>query len=199
VSLARGRKLDAYAGPSCPHCLEPLDAMRVMTGAQQCGSCGRGFEAVRFAAPRPVEAGRSLGEPGSADETACASHPGNAAASNCERCGVFMCGLCEIEADEMKLCPACFDRLSAEGALPSARTSFRDYGRQASMLALLGVPMMFFGVIIGPAAAFYGVRSLRQLKAMGETGGRARAVLAIVAGLCEATVGVFMLVSMFRA
>jgi len=192
-----GRKSAAYPGPSCPYCHEPLDAARLVTGMRLCAACGGGFEAVRFAAPRPVEAGRSLAE-GAGNETACASHPGNAAASNCERCGVFMCALCEIEADEMKLCPACFDRLSAEGALPSARTSFRDYGRQASMLALLGVPMMFFGAIIGPAAAFYGVRSLRQLKAMGETGGRARAILAILAGIGEATVSVFMLVSMFR-
>jgi hypothetical protein len=170
-----------------------------MTGMQRCASCGEAFEAMRFAAPRPVEAARSLAEPGTANETACAAHPGNAAASNCERCGVFMCALCEIEADEMKLCPACFDRLSAEGALPSARTSYRDYGRQASMLALLGLPMMMFGAVIGPAAAFYGVRSLRQLRAMGESGGRTRAVLAILAGLFEATVSVFLLASAFRA
>jgi len=193
------KRVTGYFGPSCPHCQAPLDLSRVMTGLQRCAVCARPFQAARFAAPaRPVTVKalvESVGEGG----TACASHPGNASTSNCQRCGVFMCSLCEIDADEMKLCPACFDRLSAEGALASTRTTFRDYGRQASMLALAGVPLMAFGVVLGTAAAFYGIRSLRQLRAMGESGGRARAAVAIVAGILEMGVSGFLIVSAFRS
>jgi hypothetical protein len=108
-----------------------------------------------------------------------------------------MCGLCRIDADEMALCPACFDRLSAEGALASTQTTFRDYGRQATNTAIVGLPLIAFGLAIGPAAIYYGVRSLKQLRQMGETTGRARAVIAILAGLVETSFGGFMLFSIF--
>ncbi len=192
-----GRGAADYAGPTCPHCQAGLDMTRLITGMQFCSACGRSFQAFCFAAPtRPVQV-RGIAESTTEGATACASHPGNASTSNCQRCGVFMCSLCEIDADEMKLCPACFDRLSAEGALSSTRTTFRDYGRQAAMLALAGVPLMMFGVVLGPFAAYYGVRSLRQLRQMGETKGRARAAVAIVAGLCEMGLGGFLLYSAF--
>jgi hypothetical protein len=196
----KGRAAAAdYAGPSCPHCQAPLDMARLMTGMQRCGACAESFQAARFAAPVRKAAVRGVAETAGDGGTACASHPGNASTSNCQRCGVFMCSLCEIDADEMKLCPACFDRLSAEGALASTRTSFRDYGRQAGMLALAGVPLMGFGVVLGPIAAYYGVRSLRQLKQMGETKGRVRAGVAIFAGVCEMGVSGFILYSAFSS
>jgi hypothetical protein len=196
----KGRAAAAdYAGPSCPHCQEPLDMARLMTGVQRCPSCAESFQAARFAAPMRATVVRGVAETAGDGGTACASHPGNASTSNCQRCGVFMCSLCEIDTDEMKLCPACFDRLSAEGALSSTRTSFRDYGRQAGMLALVGVPLMSFGVVIGPVAVYYAIRSLRQLKEMGETKGRARAIIAIVAGLLEFAGGGFLVYSIFKA
>jgi hypothetical protein len=188
-----------YAGPTCPHCQAPLDMARLLTGMQRCGACAESFQAARFAAPVKLAVVRGVVETAGEGGTACASHPGNASTSNCQRCGVFMCSLCEIDTDEMKLCPSCFDRLSAEGALASTRTAFRDYGRQAGMLALAGVPLMAFGVVIGPLAAYYGVRSLRQLKQMGETKGRVRASVAIAAGLGEMAMGSFVVYSMFSS
>jgi uncharacterized paraquat-inducible protein A len=170
----------------------------LLTGVQRCGHCGRGFEASRFQPPeRRVQVAR-LGESGPGAETACAAHAANAAVANCQRCGVFMCELCRIDADEMSLCPACFDRLSSEGALASTRTTFRDYGRQAITLVAAGVPLMAFGLAIGPAAVYYGVRSWRQLAQMGESGGRLRALSAIVLGLAETAFGAFFLWSIVR-
>jgi hypothetical protein len=167
---------------------------RVVSGMQACASCHASFEATRFQPPLKVANVKQVAEAGpGAAATACAAHPANQAAANCGRCGVFMCGLCRIDADELALCPGCFDRLSSEGALASTRTTFRDYGRMASTMALVGFPFMAFGAAIGPATIYYGVRSLRQLREMGETSGRARAVIAILAGTAEAAVGVFVI------
>jgi hypothetical protein len=194
----RGRAAAAdYAGPGCPHCAAALDLSRPMTGRQTCASCSRPFEAVRFAAPMRQAAVRPVGEM-TGGGTACASHPGNVSTSNCQRCGVFMCGLCEIDADEMKMCPACFDRLSAEGALASTRTSFRDYGRQGAMLAALGLPFMWLGLLIGPIAIYYAIRSLKQLELVGEGKGRLRAVLTILFGVLEAGMSGFLVYSVIR-
>lgn len=195
--MPRKRAAHEYGGPSCPHCGADLELARVVSGMQSCPACFSSFEATRFQAPDRSAAVQRLAEAGPGAETACAAHPANVAVVNCQRCGVFMCALCRIDADEMALCPACFDRLSAEGALASTRTTFRDYGRLASNTAIAGLLLLVFGLAIGPAAIYYGVRSLRQLSQMGETTGRARAVIAILAGLLETGFGGLMLVSMF--
>jgi len=185
MAPARGRA--AYAGVSCPFCVEPLEHDRLVSGIQKCPHCDGVFEAVRFDPPVPSSQAAPLA-PGTGTGTACANHPANAAVTNCERCGVFMCDLCRIDADEAAFCPGCYDRLSSEGALASTRTSFRDHARQASSYALLGLLFWFFAVAIGPFAVYYGIRGVRQKRAMGEKEGRVGAWVAIFLGAVE-TVG----------
>jgi hypothetical protein len=125
---------------------------------------------------------RSVEEAGPAGAATCAAHRGNVAAGNCSRCGVFMCDLCRIDTDAMVLCPACFDRLSAEGSLPSARTTFRDFGRMGWTLLLAG---LLFSILAAPftlGAVYAGVRELGQRKTLGE-GSAVRAWVVIVLGV----------------
>jgi hypothetical protein len=127
-----------------------------------------------------------VAEGGPGGSTACAQHRGNVAVANCERCGVFMCAVCRIDSDGLALCPGCFDRLSAEGQLRSAVVSYRDYGRMAGTLAVLGIVLAFVGIIAGAAAVYYGVKGLRQKREMGDPEGRVGVWLAIVLGAVEA-------------
>ncbi len=99
-----------------------------------------------------------------------------------------MCAVCRIDSDGLALCPGCFDRMSAEGALPSARVSYRDYGRMAGSLAVLGMVLAFAAIVAGPAAVYYGIKGLRQKREMGETEGRVGVWLAIVLGGLEGLV-----------
>ena len=195
---AIARAAHEYSAPSCPSCGAALDLEHVASGVQACSACGKSFEATRFRPPERSAVVKRLAESGPAAETGCAAHPANVAAANCQRCGVFMCELCRIDADEMALCPACFDRLSSEGALPSTLTTYHDYGRQASNLALAGIPLMVFGLAIGPAAIYYGLRALKQLRQMGESSGRARARIAIAAGVLETGVGGLFIANLIR-
>lgn len=48
---------------------------------------------------------------------ACAKHERNAAVASCQRCGGFVCALCRIFTDRFVLCPGCFERGYAAGAL----------------------------------------------------------------------------------
>jgi hypothetical protein len=136
-----------------------------------------------------------VAEGGPGGSNACAQHRGNVAVANCERCGVFMCAVCRIDSDGLALCPACFDRLSTEGQLRSAVVSYRDYGRMASTLAVLGIVLAFVGIIAGSAAVYYGFRGLRQKREMGDPEGRVGIWLAIVLGAVEA-VGWLVIVAM---
>ncbi len=153
------------------------------SGSQQCARCGGFFEATRFEPPAPTSSVRALEQAGPEGGAACAAHPGNAAVGHCGRCGVFMCDLCRIETDGQALCPGCFDRLSAEGALPSARLTFRDYGRMGSTLVLLGVLCLVIPVF-GPGAVYAGIQGLRQRKRIGE-GSAGWAWFSIIAGSIE--------------
>jgi hypothetical protein len=187
-----------YAGPACPHCARPLDPRQLVSGQQICAFCSRPYEAMRFDPVLPDLAVRRTAEAGPEGAHACANHAGNVAVTHCSRCGVFMCSLCRIDADAQVLCPGCFDRLAADGGLPSAIATYRDYGRQASMLAVLGLLVIFVGPIAGPACIYFAYKRLQQLKAQGEEGSRAGLYAVQVVGVLETILGTFTLVWMFR-
>ena len=170
-----------FGGPCCPRCRRDLDPGRLLSGPQSCPHCRGAFEATRFDPPEPRVEVRAVEEAGPEGAASCAAHRGNVSVGNCSRCGVFMCDLCRIEADAMVLCPACFDRLSAEGALPSARTTFRDFGRMGTTLLLAGLLFSFLGAPFTLGAVYAGVKDLRQRKTLGE-GSVVRAWIVIVLG-----------------
>ena len=194
----RGTVRRDFGGPCCPRCRKALDPAGVRSGRTTCPSCGGEFEAVRFDPPPPRPLVRALAEAGPDGSAGCAAHPGNAAASHCERCGVFMCDLCRIDTDGMALCPACFDRLCAEGALASSRTAFRDYGRMGMQLLAAGVLFWIGATPLGLGAVYAGVQGLRQKSRIGE-GSAVRAWVSIVLGLVWAVGSAAVLVAIFSA
>ena len=176
----------------CPRCRRPIEVAHIKTSAQaDCPLCANSFEAVRFDPPERVAAKPQMVGTTMVESQPCATHPLNAAVTSCERCGTFMCSLCRIDLDGRTLCPTCFERLSSEGALESTRTTFRDYNGMASVTALFGCLLMILGILFGPLAIYYGVKGLKQKKAMGESDGLTGLWLAIVVGVVEAGVGVF--------
>jgi len=185
-----------YWAVTCPRCGQPLDHASIGSGREVCRHCGGAFQAARF--DPPVVAPRAAPLSVATGATTCANHPANLAETGCERCGVFMCSLCRIDIDGLVLCPSCFDRLSAEGALPSAQTKLRDYGRQASVYALGGILLWFFAVVFGPLAVYFGARSLGQIRAQNESEGRLRAWLSIVVGVLETGGSLWLLSALLR-
>ena len=187
-----------YAGPSCPHCARPLDPRQLVSGQQICAWCSRPYEAMRFDPVLPELSVRRIALAGPEDSHPCVNHAGNVAVTHCSRCGVFMCSLCRIDADAMVLCPGCFDRLVAGGGLPSAIATYRDYGRQASALAVLGLLLILVGPIAGPASVYFARKRLEQLRAQKEEGGRAGLYAVQALGVLETMGGIVVLVWMFR-
>ena len=92
-----------------------------------------------------------------------------------------MCNLCKIDADNMVLCPSCFERLSNEGALASAQTTFTNYGGIAR-LCLLGA--FCTGFFLAPVALIYAIKGIKQKREMGEWDGVSGLYITVVlAGL----------------
>jgi hypothetical protein len=184
----------AYAGPGCPRCWTPLPGDVLDKGKVYCGTCTLEFEAEVFDPPVSVRPSLPAQDAGVAAQ--CARHSRNAAAAACERCGAFMCTLCRVESDGLVLCAGCFDRLRADGALPSARTTFRSWRTLGLHLSVLGVPMMAAGAIIGPVAIYAAVRGMVQARKDGDEGGLTGSILSALLGLLVTGAGISMVLAM---
>jgi uncharacterized Zn finger protein (UPF0148 family) len=183
----------SYTGPACPRCAAALDVARLSAGEQACPSCGRPFTATPFSPPAPRVAVESLAAAGPAGAAACAQHAGNAAVATCTRCGLFLCPLCAIEIDGRVLCPACFERLSAEGALPSMRTRLGNYRGCALLAGIGGCLISWLGLLTGPLTLYLAVRARRQQQRLQEFEGTPGIVAAVVLGLLQIAGSLFLL------
>ena len=191
--LRTGRRLVRYAGPTCPHCEAPLDVEALGSGIARCGRCRRRFEHERFTPADHSAAVSPAAVSGTRPETAgCGRHEGNAAETNCTRCGIFMCGLCTTPIDGHLLCPACFNRLAREDGLASLRTRFADYGSRTRSYAAAGFLFcMPLGWALGGLALYYGAQALRQPR--DSVSGRSGIILAMILGFLELVFSVMVL------
>jgi len=192
-----------YSGPACPRCANPVDLTLLEAGEQICPRCLDPYLATPFAPPEPrrlaVEQLIEMGAAGPGGAIPCARHAGNAAVANCSRCGVFMCSLCRLAIDGQELCPGCFDRLSSEGVLSSARQRVRDYRGISLGLGLLGSLFCVFGLLTGPLTLYTVYRGVQQKRRMNESGGALSLAVAAVLGVLQTGMSVTFLVAVIQA
>src|ERR1700741_1163566 len=181
----------SYSGPQCPRCGVGLTSDWIRSGAIVCPYCGRGFEATAFSPPQRKEVATaevvSVGPEGA---NACASHARNAATASCQRCGLFICALCDMNVGTGSYCPSCFDRVRTEGTLHAAARRYRDFATMARSFAIAGIffSFMFLGLPFGAAATYYGIKARKQRRTEGRsiTG----PVITIVIGILEMLAGI---------
>lgn len=165
--------------PTCGVCGGALRGETLNTGLPApCPACGaQGVAWVFPALFRPVPAGvtgEDLSEVNGEGEAACFFHARKRATVPCDRCGRFLCRLCDLDfGDGRHLCPECLRAGRAERAMPELVNGrpVRDW--VALVLTFLGALWVVFlpwltlgwGVFVGllsllPAAAglFLGVR-----------------------------------------
>jgi uncharacterized Zn finger protein (UPF0148 family) len=167
-----GRRRWGYSGTACPHCSIPLRHETFKTGTQVCPRCGKLFEAVCFT---PVQARVVVPEvAGMGVETSapCSTHARNLAVAACEHCGKFMCELCKISADGKVYCPACFGRLSSEGALASTVTRFKNYEGLALVCILFCWLFSPSSIVAVPLGIYYCLKGLSEKRRLQEQEGR---------------------------
>lgn len=165
----RRQAVQPYDGPLCPRCDAKLTKDWIHSGIIECPDCRGTFEATAFEPPPPVLHVAPVG--GSiAGENACANHARNAAVTSCTRCGLFICALCEMNVGSGPLCPACFDRVRSEGALPSVAKKVRDYAAMARVSSVVGLLFMFafIGPFLGILSLVYQARARKQRRESGE-------------------------------
>ena len=171
MSITTATTTTAYSGPQCPRCNEGLLKDWIRSGVITCPYCTRTFEATAFEPPqRKHLATMEVTAVGPEGANACANHLRNAATASCQRCGLFICALCDMNVGTGSFCPACFDRVRAEGTLPAARR-YRDSATIARTSAIAGLvcSFMFLGVPFGAVAVYYGIKARAQRKSEGRS------------------------------
>jgi uncharacterized paraquat-inducible protein A len=183
--------VQSYEGPSCPRCNARLTADWIHSGIVICPDCNKSFEATAFRPPQRrlevVSVAAALTPEGA---NACANHARNAAVTNCVRCGLFICALCNMDVGTGPHCPSCFDRLRADDALSPAATRYRDYASMAriAMVAGLFFSFIFMGIPFAVASLFYARKSFKQLREEGRS--KVGVIIIIIVDVLEIIAGI---------
>lgn len=153
----------AYVGRQCPRCRAALPE-ELHDGANVCLTCLGDFEARIFRPPQRSARVLQLAHSGPEGGVSCANHARNAAVAACDRCGLLICSLCQLDVEGGKLCPSCFERLSQEETSDTTRTRFRDYGSLAGIWAFAGLIFSAFllGIPLGIISIYYAIKALRH-------------------------------------
>lgn len=163
-------RVTAYAGPACPRCNLPLALENLTLREEICPRCQGYFKATVFHPPQRIARVLQLAQSGPESAGSCANHPRNAAVTNCGRCGLFICSLCELELQGTKYCPSCFDRMTKDGGMEEAQTRFRDWRALAFGTAFTGLifDWLMFGVAFNLLAIYYAIRGFRDPQFSGD-------------------------------
>ncbi|HEU4886548.1 MAG TPA: hypothetical protein VFV49_01585 [Thermoanaerobaculia bacterium] len=162
-----------YTGPQCPRCGQSLAAEEIRSGTLICPHCNHRFEATAFNPPQRKQAAAitevmAVGPEGA---NACANHARNAATASCQRCGLFICALCDMNVGTGSYCPSCFERVRTEGTLQAAARRYRDYATMARSAVIAGLlfSVMFLGLPFGLVGFYYSIKARKQRREEGRS------------------------------
>jgi uncharacterized paraquat-inducible protein A len=150
-----------------------LSADEIRSGALLCPYCNHQFEATAFTPPqrRQVAAVPEVMTMGPDGANACANHARNAATASCQRCGLFICALCDMNVGAGSYCPSCFERVRTEGTLQAAARRYRDHAMMARSAVIAGLlfSFMFLGLPFGAVGVYYSIKARQQRRDEGRS------------------------------
>ena len=105
---AAARRLSALGVGSiiCPGCSGEVAPVEGKSGWQNCPYCERALQIrVWGSVHQNNNAAGAI-----SDQATCFFHPDKAYQACCQRCGRFVCALCDLQLGAEHVCPACFER-----------------------------------------------------------------------------------------
>jgi hypothetical protein len=143
---------------SCPNCTGDVAPIETQAGWQSCPYCQKRLEIRLWPALRHnTSAAAAMPE-----QATCFFHPEKAFQACCQRCGRFVCALCDLQLGAEHVCPTCFERGRAESGLNSGKAEWRHRDVLYDSIAVtIGWCWIFFWPTIVaalPAAIFLHVK-----------------------------------------
>jgi hypothetical protein len=102
----------------CPHCSADIPADSAW---QSCPYCQKQLQLRIW----PVIRQNNNATAAMSDQATCFFHPEKAFQACCQRCGRFVCALCDLQLGAEHVCPACFERGRANSGVEAAKAEWR--------------------------------------------------------------------------
>lgn len=161
-------------------------------GAHTCPSCRSEVSVRLFPALRRTPPPSEAGERAVPGDAVCFFHGEKKAERACDRCGRFLCALCDLPVGARHVCPACLESGMESGErLPELVTARLSWGRLALSIAVLPLAVWIFIwpflVFTAPAAIFCALYGWRKPPSLVHGRRRAGAIVALIVSLAELT------------
>lgn len=105
----------------CPSCTGDVAPVDTPNGWQTCRYCEKRLQIRAWPVAREnATAGAAL-----SDQAACFFHPDKAFQACCQRCGRFVCALCDLQLGAEHVCPTCFERGRTDSGADSVKAEWR--------------------------------------------------------------------------
>jgi hypothetical protein len=153
------------AGPvQCPKCKASLyEPIFNAAGLQPCPNCSVPIQIVTFPALRKAAQTSAIGENiVVTGESSCYFHPTKRAAVSCEKCGRFICALCDVAVDGKHLCSQCLSGHVQKGTLQTLKKTGQRHDSAASACAVVCIPLIYLAIIIAPVGLYFCLKGLKQ-------------------------------------
>jgi hypothetical protein len=121
VSEAAARAAKARDMVTCPNCGLEVVASETKMGWQDCPGCEKRLQIRTW----PVARQRINPAAALPDQATCFFHPDKGFQACCQRCGRFVCALCDLQLGAEHVCPTCLERGRADAGLNSGETEWR--------------------------------------------------------------------------
>jgi hypothetical protein len=105
---------------SCPNCSGEVALDE--TGLQTCPYCDKQLQIRVW----PIVRQNTTAATALSDQATCFFHPDKVFQACCQRCGRFVCALCDLQLGAEHVCPACFERGRAGSEAGKAEWRYRD-------------------------------------------------------------------------
>ena len=176
---------------ACPQCRTALSPDALGSGHRAaCPHCGTEIHGTVFPAfwKEPADlAGRA--QQAGEGEAVCFFHPENRAAVSCEKCGRFICAVCECTVGTRHLCPSCLSSGLTGEKLPELipwRFIWADAALFTGLLPLLlGIFMWPFIIASGAAAIFFALFGWKKPGSLPRGRRRWAAIVGIIGGAVQ--------------
>lgn len=121
AGAATGLPQTASGTVACPGCGGPITPAEAPNEWQICPYCDKRLQIrVWPVARQKTNAASALPE-----HATCFFHPENAFEACCQRCGRFLCTLCDLQLGAEHVCPTCFERGRTDIGLRGATAEWR--------------------------------------------------------------------------
>lgn len=121
TGTAVASQLNLAETTACPNCGGSVAPIETQTGWQICPSCEMRLQIRAW----PVARQSEIAAAAMPEQATCFFHPEKAYQACCQRCGRFVCALCDLQLGAEHVCPTCFERGRADSGLSDGKAEWR--------------------------------------------------------------------------